>query len=129
MRRLRTIRVLACVMMLSAACLARPAQAGETMGADFGLGTATVFSNLLYGPGKLFYACMGGTVGGMAWLFSGGDNDVARPIWEASLRGTYALTKEHLLGREEIQFVGRSEKHQRARQATGSPDGDYSEGF
>lgn len=125
----RSICALVCALALAISALGSPQAArAESAGEEFGVGAATVFTNLFYSPAKLFWASMGGMVGGMAWMFTGGDSDVAIPIWEASFRGTYALTPEHLRGKREIEFIGRTEEHQRARRAADDAGG-YSEGF
>ena len=48
---------------------------------------------------------------GLAYVFSAGNADVARPIWDASMRGDYTLVPDQLLGRRPITFIGRSPEH------------------
>ncbi len=36
----------------------------------------------------------------------------ARPILQASLRGNYVITPEHLRGREPLTFVGRDPRYE-----------------
>ena len=74
---------------------------------EFGIGTATVMANLLYGPTKLLYAIGGGLVASIAYAFSGGDVAVARPIVDASLRGDYFVSTGHLRGERDLEFIGR----------------------
>lgn len=93
-----------------------------TPAAEFGLGTACMLTNLIYGPVKFLYAAGGGLVGSLAFLFSAGDMDVARPIIDASLRGDYAVTEEHFRGQRPLEFIGRSPA-QRQMQRT-PPSGD-----
>ncbi|MFP6655251.1 MAG: hypothetical protein VCB25_06465 [Myxococcota bacterium] len=72
-----------------------------------GLGAAAAVSSLVYAPAKLLYATGGLMVGAVAWLFTGGDGDVAETILTRSLRGTYVITPEILTGEEPLDFVGR----------------------
>ncbi len=95
----------------------------ESPAKEFGMGVATVFANLLYGPTKLIYATFGGLVASTAYVFSGGDVEVARPIVDASLRGDYFVTTNHLRGKEDLEFIGRRPKLQRM-----DPDADWQVG-
>ncbi len=103
------------VLWMTAAPIAAHA---ESPAKEFGLGTATVFANLVYGPTKLAYAMVGGFVASIAYAFSGGDVDVARPIVDASLRGDYFVTLDHLQGKDSIEFVGRRPRHQSMAEAS-----------
>jgi len=84
--------------------------------AEFGRGVTTVLVNVAYIPAKLLYATGGGLVTLVAYAFSGGDAEVARPIATSSLRGDYVLSEAQLFGEEEIAFVGRQPEHQQARE-------------
>jgi hypothetical protein len=89
-----------------------PASAkAETAAAEYGIGIGCVLVNLVYGPVKALYATGGGMVSGLAWLFSAGNSDVARPIWDASMRGDYTLVPDQLKGHRPITFIGRSPEH------------------
>ena len=89
-----------------------PASAkAESAAAEYGIGISCVLINLVYGPAKAVYATGGGIVSGLAWIFSAGNTDVARPIWDASMRGDYTLVPDQLLGRRPITFIGRSPEH------------------
>ena len=91
-----------------------PASAtAESAAAEYGIGLGCALINLVYGPVKVLYATGGAIVSGMAWVFSAGDNQVARPIWDASMRGDYALVPEQLKGKRPIVFIGRSPAHVR----------------
>jgi len=83
------------------------ALAGESTAEEGGLGAAAAFSSLLYVPVKVAYALGGTIVGGLAWCFSAGDNDVAMPIWNRAVRGDYVLTPDHMRGERPIEFIGR----------------------
>ncbi len=104
-------------------------------GRAIGLGLGAAGANLLYIPTKILYAGTGSIIGGLAWLFAGGDADVSDPIFTASWLGDYVLTEAHLTGERPIEFVGRphSDRKMTGSQGTESSQGDpppaASEGF
>ena len=67
---------------------------------------AAVLSTLVYFPLKAAFAISGGVVGGLAYAFSGGNEQAAKSIWTTSLYGTYLLTPDHLQGNRPIRFLG-----------------------
>jgi hypothetical protein len=71
-----------------------------------GMQAAAGVSTLLYLPLKLAFAIGGGVVGGLAYAFSGGNEQAAKSIWTTSLYGTYILTPDHLQGNRPIRFLG-----------------------
>ena len=71
-----------------------------------GMQVAAGFSTLLYLPLKLAFAIGGGVVGGLAYAFSGGNEQAAKSIWNTSLYGTYLITPDHLQGNRPIRFLG-----------------------
>ena len=73
---------------------------------DFGMGTAAVFVNLLYMPAKFVYASVGGLTGGLAYLLTGLNYDVADRIWAPSLGGNYVVTPAHLRNEQTLYFSG-----------------------
>lgn len=87
------------------------------MAKDAGIGAGTGIASLIYTPIKLTYALGGLIVGGLAWAFSGGDSEVASIVLTPSLRGDYVVTRSQLLGKQEIEFFGRSPEY--------SPDNDW----
>ena len=54
-----------------------------------GMQAAAGLSTLLYFPLKAAFAIGGGIVGGLAYAFSGGNEQAAKSIWDTSLYGTY----------------------------------------
>lgn len=74
---------------------------------DAGVGAAAGLSSLVYAPAKIVYAIGGGVVAGLAYVVSGGDADVAKPILDASVKGDYVVTPEHIQGKRPLEFVGR----------------------
>jgi hypothetical protein len=74
-----------------------------------GMGAAAGLSTLLYLPLKAAFAIGGGIVGGLAYAFSGGNENAAKSIWTTSLYGTYIITPDHLRGDRPIRFLGVAE--------------------
>jgi hypothetical protein len=87
-------------------------------------GATVVLANVVYMPAKVLYAAGGGLVAGMAYLFSAGDKEVAKPILDASIGGDYIVQPEHLSGDKKLVFFGQSEEQQRAKQEVADELGD-----
>lgn len=87
---------------------APPPSAGTEGGnaSSAGMQAAAGLSTLLYLPLKAAFAISGGVVGGLAYVFSGGNEQAAKSIWTTSLYGTYILTPDHLQGNRPIRFLG-----------------------
>jgi uncharacterized membrane protein len=81
------------------------------------LGAAAGISTLLYLPLKAAFAIGGGIVGGLAYAFSGGNENAAKSIWTTSLYGTYIITPDHLRGDRPIRFLGVPETEASAQAA------------
>ena len=63
-------------------------------------------STLLYFPLKAVFAIGGGIVGGLTYVFTAGDEQAAKRVWNTSLYGTYIITPDHLQGNRPIRFLG-----------------------
>src|SRR5688572_12800140 len=86
--------------------------AARTEGGDAssaGMGAAAAVATILYFPFKAAFAIGGGIVGGLAYAFSGGNEQAAKSIWTTSLYGTYIITPDHLRGDRPIRFLGVAE--------------------
>lgn len=59
-----------------------------------------------YGAAKMSYAIGGGIVGGLAWLITGGNMEVAKSVWIPSMTGDYIVQPPHLTGEMHFYFVG-----------------------
>jgi hypothetical protein len=81
----------------------------EGTGSNVGYGVGSVLASCVYSPAKLVYAGVGGLTGGLGFLLTGGNQDVAKKIWTPSVRGTYVITPDILKGKEQVQFVGQPE--------------------
>ncbi|MDJ0847437.1 MAG: hypothetical protein QNK04_03545 [Myxococcota bacterium] len=85
-----------------------PASAhAESAGSEAGWGAGSALCSLLYAPTKVVYALGGSIIGGFAWIFSAGDNDVAKAVITPAVRGDYVVTPAHLRGEEPLEFIGR----------------------
>ncbi|WNM61341.1 hypothetical protein [Candidatus Nitrospira neomarina] len=73
---------------------------------SLGLQVASGALSILYTPFKVVYAGVGGLFGGFVYLLTGGNEPAAQSIWDASLKGTYYLTPDHLQGNEPVRFKG-----------------------
>ena len=71
---------------------------------DAGIGTATVAANVFYIPAKLTYATLGGITGGLAYLLTGTNREIAERVWTPSMGGDYVLRHQHIRGEETIYF-------------------------
>jgi hypothetical protein len=101
-----------------------PEQAGSEKGdmaKEAGVGFGSALVSLVYGPTKILYATGGVLVGGLAFLFSGGDSEVAQVILTPSVRGDYVVTPAQLRGQEEIEFFGRKPEYRPETQHASIP--------
>jgi len=122
----RVDRKLVAGAVVLAACLAgSPAPAEELVSEETketasqgGMGAAAGLTSVVYAPVKVAYAAGGSIVAGLAYVLSGGDKDVAKPIFDASVRGDYVVTPQHMSGERDLEFVGRP----RSDQALRTPD-------
>ena len=106
LRRVLLVGVLAVTLIVAPSVGFAGEKAAETS-KESGLGAAAAVSSLIYGPVKLLYAVGGLVVGSFAWVFTAGDSQVAETVFTRSLRGTYVITPQILLGEESLEFIGR----------------------
>jgi hypothetical protein len=71
-----------------------------------GMLAAAGLSTLLYFPLKAVFAISGGIVGGLTYVFTAGDEQAAKKVWNTTLYGTYIITPDHLQGNRPIRFLG-----------------------
>jgi hypothetical protein len=118
-RRLKHLaRVSLCVAVLALAPGSALAGEGASTAKEGGLGMAAAVCSLVYGPTKIVYAAGGSLIAGMAWMFSGGDSEVASTVLTRAVRGTYVITPETLTGDGSVEFVGRSPEYRTATTAS-----------
>jgi hypothetical protein len=82
----------------------QPASPG--VGEEVGYGAGSALANVVYIPAKVTYAALGLLTGGLGYVLSGGNTEVASNIIYPAVRGNYVVTPDHLKGREPIYFVG-----------------------
>lgn len=88
---------------------AAPPSSASTEGgtpSDAGMLAMAGLSTLLYFPLKAVFAISGGIVGGLTYVFTGGNEQAAKSVWNTSLYGTYIITPDHLQGNRPIRFLG-----------------------
>lgn len=97
-------------ILLASLVFSPPLYAGEqeeTSGtSQLVIGAASFILTPVYGAFKLAFAGAGAIVGGLTWVFTGGDEQAAQRVWDASLKGTYIITPDHLAGDKQVYFVG-----------------------
>jgi hypothetical protein len=110
-RSARSFRVamlaLVCVGVVALAPSAALANSAQNISTGAGLGVGSALATLVYAPCKLIYAGGGLVVGGLAWVFSGGDRDVAKIVLTPSVLGDYVVTPAQLRGEQPLEFFGR----------------------
>jgi hypothetical protein len=109
-RRVRSAIGTAIAAAALAAVVAAPMQARaddiSRATSDAGLGLTMAVANLFYIPAKIGYATLGGVTGGLGYVFSAGNRDVAERVWVSSIGGDYVLSRGQLKGEEPIRFSG-----------------------
>ena len=73
-----------------------------------GLQAASWLATVPYGAAKIVYAVSGGLVGGLAWVMTGGNTDIAKAIWSPTMTGHYIVQPQNLTGDRALHFVGGS---------------------
>ena len=133
--KLRPARSLTMSLILSGALLLAPlAASADSMATakDAGIGVGSAFASLIYVPVKLSYAVGGLIVGGLAWAFSGGDNNVAKVVLTPSVLGDYVVTPGHLTGEKTLEFFGRDPEYRTDEPidvASSPPEPDYDQAW
>lgn len=70
----------------------------ESAWKEAGLGVASVLGSVIYSPMKVHYAALGAVTGGVAWVVTGGNTELAQKIWQPALSGDYVITPDILRG-------------------------------
>jgi hypothetical protein len=63
-----------------------------------------------YVIGKGTFALGGAVVGGLGYVFSGGNVNTAKSVWTRSIYGTYIIRPAHLRGEEPVHFFGQPDE-------------------
>lgn len=69
-------------------------------------GSTCIVVGVPYTAFKLAFAGLGAVAGGLVYAASGGSEEPAQTVWDASLGGTYIITPEHVRGKREVHFIG-----------------------
>ena len=102
------------VIALCAITMVPPAWSQETSpssseggsASSAGMQAAAGLLTIPYVVCKAAFAIGGGIVGGLTYVFTGGNENAAKSVWTTSMYGTYILTPEHLQGDRPIRFLG-----------------------
>jgi hypothetical protein len=98
---------LACALLACAVWLAPAAvRADDDTASEAGFGALAAVTSLVYAPVKIVYAVGGVVVGGLGWVLSGGDNQVATAVITPAVRGDYVVTPSILRGERSLEFIG-----------------------
>lgn len=84
----------------------RAPRSGAELAEDAGLGVGSFLASAVYAPLKLVYATCGLVAGGLAWVLSGADDDVAMRVIGPAVSGDYVITPDHLRDPLAIEFIG-----------------------
>ena len=98
-----------CMFIMVPVGLAQEGEPSEEEGStvtEAGLGAASLILTIPYGVFKAAFAIAGGVVGGLAYVFSGGNDETAQNIWTTSAYGTWTITPDHLKGDKPVRFLG-----------------------
>jgi hypothetical protein len=96
-------------VVVAAVCLlVQVAHASDDFAREAGWGSLAALCNMLYMPGKLVYAALGGFTGCLAYAVTVGNEDAAKAVWQPTLGGTYVITPKMLQGDEPLLFSGAS---------------------
>jgi hypothetical protein len=85
-----------------------PAAASAADGKHVGLGAASAFCNVFYGPAKLLLMMIGSVTAGFGYAVTAGDLDVTRKILDSSVMGDYVVMPDHLTGDKPLEFIGQT---------------------
>jgi hypothetical protein len=114
-------KIMSFVLVLSLLWVhAAPVFAGSTgdrrVATEVGLGVGSVALSLFYSPAKILYSTLGATIGGLAYMVTIGNSEIALGIIEPACRGTYVISPAILTGQEKLEFVGPNSRRRVATQ-------------
>jgi hypothetical protein len=111
MLRLQTVTILTVVALLIALAGNTAVASAEDPQSPSGAGlqAASWLATVPYGAAKVVYAVSGGLVGGLAWVMTGGNTEIAKAIWSPTMTGHYIVQPKNLTGDQPLHFVGGTE--------------------
>ncbi len=107
---------IAVLLIVSTMCLILlpPGSALADMSSDSSDGTGIEVASwaltVPYVIGKGTFALGGAVVGGLGYVFSGGNVNTAKAVWTRSIYGTYIIRPAHLRGEEPVHFLGQPDE-------------------
>ena len=99
-------------MIPPGSALAEDQASGTDSSDDTGIKVASWLLTVPYCAGKTAFAIAGSVVGGLGYVFSGGNTETAQSVWTKTVYGTYILRPAHLRGEEPIHFLGKADDGQ-----------------
>ena len=103
---MRRLLQLAVAVVLGAILSAPPAYAEEDEGSPAIVWIGAVATNVFYIPVKTVHAAMGGLVGGMAYLTTGLNPEVAMAVFDHTIFTSWYVSPAMLEGKEDLYFWG-----------------------
>jgi hypothetical protein len=97
--------MVAVVALVAALASPRAARADEN-GHSAIVWVGTVATNLFYIPVKTVHAGLGGLVGGLSWLVTGGNPNAANAVFDHTMYASWYVSPEMLEGKEDLYFFG-----------------------
>ena len=104
--------LMAFLLLPPGTALADDPSAGADSSDGTGIQVASWALTVPYIIGKGAFALGGAVVGGLGYVFSGGNFDTAKNVWTKSIYGTYVIRPAHLRGEEPVHFLGKADESQ-----------------
>jgi hypothetical protein len=105
-----TMRIVVVILVLligqAPGAWAAEKNSAESPATEIGLGASSFVLSVPYGAAKVSTAIVGGVVGGLAYVLSGFDKQVADSVWYTTIGGDYVITPDHLTGKKALHFNG-----------------------
>ena len=98
------------LVVLPGRALADDSTSGYDNSEGTGIQVASWALTVPYVIAKGAFALGGAVVGGLGYVFSGGNSDTAKTVWTRSIYGTYVIRPAHLRGEEPVYFLGKADE-------------------
>ena len=106
------VTLMGSILAAPALTLAQDQTSGTDSSDGIGIQVASWALTVPYCLAKTAFAVGGGIVGGLGYVFSGGNLHTAQAIWTTSITGTYIIRPAHLRGEEPVRFLGHAGENQ-----------------
>jgi len=100
------------LVVLPGRALSEDSSSGYENSEGTGIQVASWALTVPYVIAKGAFALGGAVVGGLGYVFSGGNSNTAKTVWTRSMYGTYVIRPAHLRGEEPVHFLGQAEENQ-----------------